>query len=451
MKSYPDTIITRRSFLRNAAAGAFGLPLIASHCSHYRDIPASDKITVAHIGLGGMGGAHLNWFAGFKDVETAALCDLDETRLADKFKTLKEIHPNTRAKCYADFRHILDRDDIDVITCATPDHWHALVAIMAFQAGKDVYGEKPLSYSAFEGRAMLENMRSNNSIFQLGTQIHAGDNYHRVVELVQSGLLGKIHTVRIWKTGGSPGLGFPPNEIPPKTLNWDMWLGPAPYANYTPVRCHGSFRHFFDYSNGTYGDFWCHIADVAFWALNPQGLTSIEARGEPPDDGIADTPRWIDVDFKFKDLDIYWTTVPPDVPGAADRHIGAYFEGTEGTLICDYETRQIRIGNKTMEDVPEVPVSITRSPGHQRNFLDSVKSRVHPESNLEYARKMTLPMHLGAISFRLKRKLLWDSMSERFIGDDAANYLLSRSNRAPWSIPVKRISADNNYIDSVKI
>ena len=123
---------------------------------------------------------------------------------------------------------------------------------------------------------MLSTLTKNKSIFQLGTQIHAGDNYHRVVELVRSGVLGKIHTARLWKTGGSRGYGWPRNVKPPETLDWNMWLGPAPYIDYTPVKCHGSFRHFFDFSGGVFGDFWCHIADVVFWALKPEGLTTIE-------------------------------------------------------------------------------------------------------------------------------------------------------------------------------
>ena len=138
--------------------------------------------------------------------------------------------------------------DIDAITCATPDHWHSQIATLAFQAGKDVYGEKPLSYDVKEAQIMLKNLEKYNRIFQLGTQIHATDNYHRVVEIIQSGLLGKIHTVRLWKTGGSPDLGFPKIQTPPKTLDWDMWLGPAPYTDYIPEKCHRTYRHFFDYS-----------------------------------------------------------------------------------------------------------------------------------------------------------------------------------------------------------
>lgn len=451
MDPNPSNSVTRRGFLRTAAAGALGFPLLSAYCAHYGGVAPSDKITVAHIGLGGMGENHLKWFAAFPDVETVALCDVDEIRLGEKFDKLKTLRPETKAKCYTDFRRVLDRKDIDVVTCATPDHWHALIAIMAFQSGKDVYGEKPLSYCVAEGKAMLSAMLRNKRIFQLGTQIHAGENYHRVVEIVRSGVLGKIHTVRLWLNGGSPGLGFPPNETPPKTLNWDMWLGPAPYAEYTPVRCHGSFRHFFDYSNGTYGDFWCHIADIAFWSLNPEGLTTIEARGERPRDGIADTPAWIDVEFKFKDLTIYWSSTPPNVPGAAKRNIGAWFEGTEGALLCDYNTRQIHIGGKVVEDVPEVPVTIPRSPGHQRNLLDSVRSRTQPESNLEYVRKMALPMYLGAISFRLKRKLNWNSVEEQFVNDAAANYLLKRTYRPPWSTPEIALSPENNYMDKEMI
>ena len=423
--------MNRRGFIKKAGIGIAGFPLLSLK---KRFVPPSDTLRVAHIGLGGMGRTHLQWFAEFPDVETVALCDVDQTRLAEGQTLLQSLRSGAKAEVYSDFRHILDRSDVDVVTCATPDHWHALVSIMAFQAGKDVYGEKPLAHSVAEGQAMLRHQLRHNTAFQLGTQIHAGDNYHRVVEIVQSGLLGTIHTVRIWKTGYDPDLGFPLNETPPETLDWDMWLGPAPYVPYTPARCHGTFRHFYDYSGGTFADFWCHIADIAFWALDPQELTSVDATGEKLD-GIAETPLWIDVHYAYKDLDMYWTTTPLDIPWANGRHIGANFEGTDGSLICDYEEREIYLNGEVLTDLPGVPVSLPRSPGHQRNFLDAVKSRREPESNLSYVRKMTLPMHLGSISFRLKRKLFWDSQNEAFIDDFAANYLLSRPYRAPWSLP----------------
>lgn len=424
--------INRRKFISTGTLGLLGLPLLSAR--PYNVAPG-DRVRVAVIGLGNQGRSHMNWFNNLPDVEVAALCDLDKIRLEEARARLQKINPESKAEIFTDFRHILDRKDIDAVSCATPDHWHALIAIMAFQSGKDVYGEKPLTYSLAEGQAMLKNLEQYNRVFQLGTQIHAGENYHRVTELLQSGKLGKIHTVRLWKTGGSPGLGFPPSRKPPETLDWDFWLGPAPYEEYTPVRCHGTYRHFLDYSGGVFADFWCHIADIMYMSLHPKGLSGIESRGERPYDGIADAPRWIDVDFKFNDLDVFWTTVPPEAPGSDKMHIGAHFEGTNGTLTCDYTTCFININGEILTDLPDVPVKIPRSPGHQQNFIDCVKSRGKTESNLHYVREMTIPMHLAMISFRLKRKLTWDSINEKFVGDDAANYLLSRAYRKPWILP----------------
>jgi hypothetical protein len=212
-----------------------------------------------------------------------------------------------------------------------------------------------------------------------------------------------------------------------------MWLGPAPYTDYTPQRCHFTYRYFLDYSGGVFQDFWCHIADIVYWSIEPKGLKSINARGQAPQ-GIADAPLWMDVDFEFDDLKLFWTHEPPDVPGAKGKGIGAFFEGDKGTLTCDYNTKQININGETLKDIAEVPITIKRSPGHQQNFVDAVKSRTQPESNLEYARKMTLPMHLALISYRLNRKLEWNSRKEKFRHDKEANNLLHREYRKKWDL-----------------
>lgn len=433
--------IKRRDFLRKGALATIGLSTLPNliHATSLRApfgrlrTSASDRLRIAHIGLGGMGNQHVRWFAALPDVEIVALCDVDQDHLNGTLQKLRELHPDTKAQTYGDFRHVLDRQDIDAITCATPDHWHAQIARLAFQAGKDVYGEKPLSYDMSEGQAMLKDLKKYNRIFQLGTQIHAGDNYHRVAELIQAGVIGKVHTVRIWKKGYSPGLGHPAIQTPPPTLNWDMWLGPAPYADYFPERCHFSFRYFLDYSGGVFADFWCHIADIVWWSVHPTGLRRITARGEKTD-GVADAPKWLDADFEFDNMKVYWTTNPPPVPGAAEREIGAYFEGDKGTLICDYRTRSLTINGETVPDVSEVPQTLPRSPGHQQNFVDAVKSRKQPESNLEYAREMTLPMHLALISWRLGRALQWNPEKEKFVHDSDANRLLSRRYRRKWDL-----------------
>ena len=241
-----------------------------------------------------------------------------------------------------------------------------------------------------------------------------------------------MKTVRIWKTGFSPGMGNPKPQTVPKSLNYDMWLGPAPKVDYIPERVHVNYRFFLDYSGGVFADFWCHIADIVWWAVQPKGLTSISAKGEKTD-GMATAPKWLDAEFQFDGLKIYWTTDPPNVEGAKDRHIGAYFEGTKGTLICDYGTHEVTIDGKPVKDF-EVSVKIPRSPGHQQNFVDAVKARTQPESNLKYVRDMTLPMHLALISYRLGRPLQWDAQQELFIGDSEANNLLSRKSRKKWNL-----------------
>lgn len=421
--------INRRHFLKQSALATAGFAILPS----FLKAAPSDKVRVAHIGLGGMGNQHMEWFAKLPEVDIVALCDVDELHLNETFKKLQGFHPDSKAQLYGDFRKVLERKDIDAVTVATPDHWHAPIATLAFQAGKDVYGEKPLSYCVREGQVMLKNLERNERVFQLGTQIHAGNNYHRVVEIIRSGAIGKVHTVRLWKTGFSPGLGNPVVQTPPKNLNWDMWLGPAPYADYFPERCHFTYRYFLDYSGGVFADFWCHIADVVWWSIRPTGLKSVVSRGEKTD-GVATAPKWLDADFEFDNLKLHWTSQIPDVPGAGDKHIGAYFEGDKGTLLCDYETTQVTINGETMTDVSSVPVTIARSPGHQQNFIDAVKSRKQPESNLAYAREMTLPMHLALISWRLNRKLEWNAKKEKFRGDKEATALLNREARKGWDL-----------------
>ena len=418
----------RREFLKTTSMGMLGMTLLPGNL---RVVAPSDRVRIAVIGTGNMGTNHLEWFSKLPEVDVVAICDVDDEHKAQALKNLSLWQPEVRVEAYHDFRRILERKDIDAISCATPDHWHAQVASLAFEAGKDVYGEKPLSYSVAEGQMMLEHQRKHQRIFQLGTQIHATDNYHRVTELIQGGAIGPVHTIRLWKTGGPPNMSATKVMGPPATLDWDRWLGVAPSTDYLPERCHGTFRYFLDYSGGVYADFWCHIADIAFWSCHPHGLKSIKATGEVAE-GIANTPAWINVDFEFENLQLHWTTDPPDIPGAAERHIGAYFEGEKGSLICDYNTREIRIEGESMDDMSSIPVTIPRSPGHQQNFIDSIKTRKEPESNLAYARQMTLPMHLGLIAWRLGRPLSWDFENEKFIDDAAANKLLKRKNRKKW-------------------
>ncbi len=419
----------RRSFIKQAGLSMAGF----YYFPHLLRKPApSDRVRVAHIGINGMGTSHLRWFANLPEVDVVALCDVDKNHLLKAQKVLTEIRPENTANLYTDFRRILERNDVDAITCATPDHWHAQIAIMAFESGKDVYGEKPLSYTVKEGELMHASQQKHNRIFQLGTQIHAGDNYHRVAELIQSGVIGEVKNVKLWKTGEPPVIEKANYQVVPDYLNWDFWQGPAPERKYHPERCHFNYRYFSEYSGGVFQDFWCHIADIVWWSAKPERLKSVSANGIISE-GIGDTPKEINIDYKFKNMDIQWTSKPPELPGAEGRHIGAYFQGTKGSLVCDYGSRELRIDGKVVNDLEEIPFSIPRSPGHQQNFIDSVKSRKQPESNLAYAKDMTMPMHLGLISWKLGKPLNWNHKKNEFKGDADANNLLFREYRKEYN------------------
>lgn len=418
----------RRDFLKNMALGGLVLPTAL----RTKAVAASDKLRVAHFGLNNMGMAHLRWFAAIPEVEIVGLADVDTMPLANAKSVLDGLYPNNKAQTVRDFRELLDRKDIDAVTYATPDHWHAQMAILAFQAGKHVYGEKPLSYSMREGRMMLDAQTKAGKIFQLGTQIHAGDNYHRVAELIQGGAIGKVKNVKIWKTGGSPVFNKINYQTPPSHFDYDFWQGPAPEQQYSPEKTHGSYRYFQEYSGGVYQDFWCHIADIVWWSVAPKKLKTIEATGGLGE-GLSTTPGWINAKFQFENLNLEWSTEPPKVAGAEKKGIGAYFEGEKGTLICDYGTREITINGVVMTDIDSIQKTIIRSPGHQQNFVDAIKNNAMPQSNLAYALEMTTPMHLGLIAYKVGRKLHWNSKKEKFKNDDEANALLFREYRKGWN------------------
>lgn len=415
----------RRKFLQQSFAAGLGFMFLKNRTGM---AAPSDRVRIAIVGINGMGTSHLKWFAALPDVEIAALCDVDSEHLAKAARLLQSLKPDQKFDTYDDFRRILDRQDIDAISCATPDHWHAQVAIMAFQAGKDVYGEKPLSYSVKEGQMMLKAQEKYGRIFQLGTQIHAGENYHRVAELIQSGLIGKVKEIELWKTGQAQPLKKSLSAVPPN-LNYNFWLGPAPFETYSPEHVHFNYRYFRPYSGGVFADFWCHIADIAWWAAAPKGLKTIHAQGSKPE-GDSTTPAEIFIDYEFDNLKLRWSSYAPEnLPWAQNKGIGAHFIGEKGSLACDYSSKEISIGNEKLTDIESISPVLTRSEGHQQNFINAVKSRVQPESNLAYAREMTLPMHLGLISWELGRPLEWHAEREKFIHDKAANKLLFRKYR----------------------
>ncbi len=423
--------VSRRGFLGAAGVG------LGSSFSILRAAPGpNDRVVVGIIGVGGMGTSRLLGFMKEKDVEIAAVCDVDESHREKAAEEVLKIRGQRPDTCL-DFRRLLDRKDIDAVAVVTPDHWHAIPMIQACQAGKDVFVEKPLSYSVEEGRAMVRAAASNQRVTQMGNHIHNDlPNYRRVVELVQSGNLGRITRVNCWKTSSTKGRGNPPDSDPPPGLDYDFWLGPAPSRPYNPLRCHGTFRHFWDYSGGTFIDFWCHIADVVFWALDlkaPRAVSASGGRFFVKD--ATETPDVMEAVLDFPELIFLYTFHPSPLSGFEHMgHIGCVFQGTEATLVTNYERHEVWVDGKRVPDFPKPEASIPDSRGHLREFLDAVKSRGETSCNVEYGHRLTRAGLLANIAYRTGEKIYWDERLETIAGSQNAAQTLGRTYRKPWQL-----------------
>lgn len=417
---------TRRLFLGTAAAG------LAS--SSLRAAP-SDRIRVGFIGLGNQGTGRLNQFLRQPDVEAVAVCDLD-TRHVERAAAIVEKAAGRRPDKFSDYRQLLARRDIDAVMIATPDHWHALPAVQACQAGKDVFVEKPLSYSIGEGRAMARAAARHKRVTQMGNHIHNDlPNYRRVVELVKSGALGKIVRVYCALTSNEKSLPPAADTAPPPELDYDFWLGPAPRRPYNPNRAHLTYRYFWDYSGGCFIDFWCHYTDLVYWALDLQAPKTVSAAGGRwLAQDSAETPDVLEVLYEYPGLVLTWTLHPKGRPGYDHMGSCVIFEGADATLVANYSRHEVWVKGKRDDNFPRPPQSIPDSPGHIREFLDAIKSRAATTCNVEYGHRLTKGGLLGNIAFRTGQRIAWDDARERVTNSAAADRLVTRRYRKPWKL-----------------
>jgi predicted dehydrogenase len=432
--AYQNSGSSRRDFLKSVGAG-LALSLAGSNPRALGSVGANDRIQMGFIGLGSQGTGRLMEFMQHADVDVAGVCDVDEHHL-ERAAVATEKARGHKPKTFRDFRALLDQP-IDAVMIATPDHWHALPAIRAFQAGKDVFVEKPLSYSIGEGRAMVTAAHSKQRVSQVGMHIHNHTpNYRRAVELVKSGMLGQVSRVTCWMRSTTKGLGNPPDGAPPPELDYDFWLGPAPKRAYNPNRSHGTFRYFWDYSGGIFIDFWCHITDVVFWALDlkaPESVAAVGGRYFLADN--TETPDTLDLVYEFPKLDLTWTLNPTPLPGFESMgSIGCVFQGTEASLAVNYMRHELYVKGKPVKDFQRPAPTIPDSPGHIREFLDAIKSRQPTTCNVEYAHRLTKSGLLGNIAYRTGRRIRWDDERERVIKDPGANRLVTRRYRKPWKL-----------------
>ena len=426
--------VSRRVFLGAAAAG---LGLAAVHRPVFAGQLRSEQIALGMIGVGGMGTGRLRQILQFPDVRIAAICDVDRRHLDRAVALVQNTRSETPA-AHRDFRRLLDMKDIDAVAIVTPDHWHAIPTVRAFEAGKDVFVEKPLSYSVAEGRAMADASARYGRVSQMGNHIHNDSpNYRRVVELVRSGKLGRITRVHVWKTCNTEPWRNNNPAAQPAELDYDMWLGPAPKRPYDALRCHNTFRHFWDYSGGIFIDFWCHIVDVAVWALDLKGPKSVSAAGGRfflTD--ATETPDTIEAVLDYPDLMLIFSLRPTPLAGFEHMgHIGCVFEGSEASLVANYETHEVWVKGKKVEDFPRPDPTIPDSPGHLREFLDGIKTRnLETTCNVRYGHRLTKLGLLSNIAYRTGRRLHWDDARERILDDDDANGLLRRKSRKPYRL-----------------
>lgn len=403
---------------------------------------ASEKVVIGVVGVAGRGyGAHMHTFKEFPDVEIGAVCDVHQGHL-DRAVAFTD----GKAKPYHDYRKMMEQKDLDAIVVSPPPHWHPLVTLAALEAGKDVLCEKPMCRFPTEGKLMTDYAAKYGRITQVGTQIHATANYHKCVDVVRSGELGKITAVRNFCTmnDNSEGLGNPPDSDPPAGLDWDMWLGPAPAVPYNIGRFRdGMHRYFKDYVDSWLHELGPHIVDLPFWALDLGHPLAVSASGgRYATESMADVPDTLEVTWEFPEMVMTWSMEQANSfnfgvgkPGSG-RRLGIVFQGKQGTLLANYGLCQVfdAAGNEVTGK--EYPVAAPPSPGHEREFINSVRTR--EECSCSFARH--LPMHtalnLAHLALALGRKLRWDPEKWEVVGDPEATAMLTPQYRAPWKLPL---------------
>ena len=419
------TRVSRRRFLTGAAAVA-AAPYVLSARAWGR-MAASERITLGMIGIGNMGSGHLNNLVNNREVQILAVCDVRRNKRDEAQKKVEEAYAadktaGTYKGCdtYNEYEALLARADIDAVLIAVPDHWHALVAIAACRAGKDVYCEKPLSLTIREAWAMVAAARQYGRVFQTGSQQRSDGNFRLACELVRSGRIGKLQTVHVG-IGGPSGEKYLPEEPVPDGMDWDRWLGPSPWYPYNGERCSGDFsggwRLIREYSGGMMTDWGAHHFDIAQWGMGMDGSGPAEVI--PPD--VADART---LTYKYASGVVMYH-------GGAN---GVLFTGTDGKIEVNrgyFKTWPDSIGQ---EPLGPNDVHMYESPGHDQDWLNCIRSRQRPICDVGIGASSVTVCHLGNIAWWLGRAIKWDPARQQIVGDELAARWLDRPKRAPWRL-----------------
>jgi predicted dehydrogenase len=438
--------IERRDFIKRGVA-----TVGAAAAAGANILGANDRVRVGVIGPGRQGRGVMKTFMRNADAQIVALCDVFQPQIDFAINDAKLEGVDT----YRDFRRMLDRKDIDAVIVASPDHWHALQTVMACQAGKDVYVEKPVSSAVDEGRKMVQAARQYKRVVQVGTQQRSGDHYQKAAEIIRGGQLGKITFVRTWNFGNQTpgGIGNPPDTNPPDGLNWDMWLGPAPMRPFNQNRfgVHpdrwSSFRWFWDYAGGMMTDWGVHHLDIVQMAMGVEAPVAITAMGgKLALNDNRETPDTLMVTYEYplektgaeKTGGFVCTYENRECNGQGwnGQGYGILFHGADATLYINREYFEITPEGGRNVEARRVKNENRQGEAHVRNFLDCVKSRQSPTSDIEIGHRSTTACLLGNVALRSGRRIVWNANMERIEGEGAASKYLSREYRRPWKLNV---------------
>jgi predicted dehydrogenase len=437
--------LTRRQVLKASAytAGAlFAQPLILSSLAPAAYAP-SNRITIGCIGVGRMGLDDMREILGFEQAQVAAVCDIDAKRL-QYARQVVENHYSKQSKsgaytgcaAYKDFRELLARKDIDAVLICTPDHWHAIPAIATAQAGKDIFLQKPLTFTITEGRALSDTVRRYQRILQVGSQQRSDYKFRFACELVRNARIGKLHTVKVGLPTDIPTEPAPKMPVP-ENLDYDLWLGPAPWAEYTEKRVHPQkdydrpgWLRISDYCCGMITGWGSHHNDIAQWAMGTEhtGPVEIEGYAHYPPDGL-----W-DVHLDFRVQYTYANGVTLICSDDQQNRQGILFEGTEGWVFVTRGSIDAYPKSLLTSALRPGELQLYKSTDHKANFLECIRSRAETVAPVEVGHRSNTVCLLGYIAMRLGRKLKWDPDREQFVNDPQANRMLTRPMRSPWRL-----------------
>jgi predicted dehydrogenase len=428
-----------------AAAGSASIQASAQALSSGRVVGANDRFRIALLGCGGMGQGNLRNFVRIPGVECVALCDVDDSCTEKAQRVILGPAGQHPALVTRDFRRVLDRSDVDAVVIATPDHWHALMTVLACQAGKDVFVQKPLATSIAEGRAMVTAARKYDRIVQVGTQQRSMPHFQAAIQYVHSGKLGRIRMVRAWAYLDAYGdIPAAPDSDPPAGVDYDMWLGPAPKRPFNKNRFHFNFRWFWDYAGGLATDWGAHMLDVGLWGMNAKAPLSAASVGGSIGypGGPMETPDTQQILFRYPEFSVMWEHALGLGRGPETRDHGIAFHGQDAVLVVDRFGWEVHpetdaIGKARQFRSAGVP---RRGAGnaeqHELHFVNCVRTRKRPNSDVEIAHNTMTVCHLGNIALRTGREVRWNAASEQVIDDPQAQQFVSREYRAPWKLVV---------------